>query len=133
MERLNRSLSRKVKFSRNWRKAKARLARLYARIANVRLDALHQLTSDLARRFHTIGIEDLNVRGMVQNRHLARAVSDMSFFEFRRQLDYKTAMRGGVVVLADRWYPSSKICSGCGHKFDRTVFPHSSSPPSPAP
>ena len=118
MERLNRSLSRKVKFSRNWRKAKAKLARLHARIANVRQDAMHKLTSDLARRFHTIGIEDLNVSGMVQNRHLARAVSDMSFFEFRRQLEYKTAMRGGVVMLADRWYPSSKTCSGCGHKID---------------
>ena len=64
MERLNRSLSRKVKFSRNWRKAKAKLARLHARIANVRQDAMHKLTSDLARRFHTIGIEDLNVSGI---------------------------------------------------------------------
>ncbi|WP_295435295.1 RNA-guided endonuclease TnpB family protein, partial [uncultured Thiodictyon sp.] len=118
MERLNRSLSRKVKFSRNWRKTKAKLARLHARIANVRLNAMHTLTSDLARRFHTIGIEDLNVRGMVQNRHLARAVSDMSFFEFRRQLEYKSALRGGRVVVADRWYPSSKTCSGCAHQID---------------
>jgi putative transposase len=113
IERLNRRLARKVKFSRNWRKAKAKLARLHARIANVRQDATHKLTSDLVRRFHTIGIEDLNVIGMVQNRHLARAVSDMGFFEFRRQLDYKTAMRGGIVVVADRWFPSSKTCSRC--------------------
>ena len=72
----------------------------------------------LTCRFHTIGIEDLNVKGMVKNRHLSRAVSDMGFFEFRRQLDYKTAQRGGVVVVADRWYPSSKTCSTCGHKLE---------------
>lgn len=118
MARLNRSLSRKVKFSRHWRQAKAKLARLHARIANVRQDAMHKLTSDLARRFHTIGIEDLNVSGMVQNRHLARAVSDMSLFELRRQLEYKTALRGGLVVVADRWYPSSKTCSQCDHTLD---------------
>jgi len=58
------------------------------------------------------------VRGMVKNRHLSRAVSDMGFFEFRRQLDYKAAQRGGMIVVADRWYPSSKMCSACGHKLD---------------
>jgi len=79
---------------------------------------MHQLTTDLTRRFHTIGIEDLNVRGMVKNSHLSRSVSDMGFFEFRRQLDYKAARRGGVVVVADRWYPSSKTCSDCGHKLE---------------
>ena len=116
LRRLSRSLSRKQKGSRNRRKAKAKLARLHARIANIRLDALHKLTTDLTRRFHTIGIEDLNVRGMVRNRHLARSIADMGFFEFRRQLEYKAAMRGGQVVIADRWFPSSKICSCCGHK-----------------
>lgn len=118
LQRLSRSLSRKVKGSSNRRKAKTKLARLHARIANIRSDALHQLTTDLTRRFHTIGIEDLNVRGMVKNRHLSRAVSDMGFFEFRRQLDYKAARRGGMIVVADRWYPSSKTCSGCGHKLE---------------
>ncbi|MBS3916120.1 MAG: transposase, partial [Sulfuritalea sp.] len=107
-----------VKGSENRKKAKRKLARLHARIGNVRLDAMHQLTTDLTRRFHTIGIEDLNVRGMVKNRHLSRAVSDMGFFEFRRQLDYKAAQRGGMVVVADRWYPSSKTCSCCGHKLE---------------
>jgi len=118
LQRLSRSLSRKVKGSENRKKAKRKLARLHARIGNVRLDAMHQLTTDLTRRFHTIGIEDLNVRGMVKNRHLSRAVSDMGFFEFRRQLDYKAAQRGGMVVVADRWYPSSKTCSCCGHKLE---------------
>ena len=116
LQRLSRGLSRKVKGSENRKKAKVRLSRLHAKISNIRKDGLHQLTTDLTRRFHTIGIEDLNVRGMVKNRHLSRAVSDMGFFEFRRQLEYKAAQRGGVVVVADRWYPSSKTCSACGHK-----------------
>ena len=115
LQRLSRSLSRKQKGSANRKKAKAKLARLHARIAAIRSDALHKLTTDLTRRFHTIGIEDLNVRGMVRNRHLARSIADMGFFEFRRQLEYKAAMRGGQVVVADRFYPSSKTCANCGH------------------
>lgn len=118
LQRLSRGLSRKVKGSENRKKAKARLSRLHARIGNIRRDGLHQITTDLTRRFHTIGIEDLNVRGMVKNRHLSRAVSDMGFFEFRRQLDYKAAQRGGMIVVADRWHPSSKTCSACGHKLE---------------
>lgn len=118
LRRTSRSLSRKRKGSNNRRKAKAKLARLHARIGAIRSDALHQLTTDLTRRFHTIGIEDLNVRGMAKNRHLSRAVSDMGFFEFRRQLEYKAKMRGGQVVVADRWFASSKTCSACGHKLD---------------
>ncbi len=114
LRRLSRSLSRKQKGSHNRQKAKAKLARLHARIAHIRADTLHKLTSDLARRFHTIGIEDLNVRGMMANRHLARSIADMSFFEFRRQLEYKAERRGGMVVVADRWFPSSKTCSDCG-------------------
>ena len=118
LRKLSRSLSRKVKGSANRRKAKARLAKLHARIAAIRSDAVHKLTTDLTRRFHTIGIEDLNVRGMMANRHLARSIADMSFFEFRRQLEYKAAMRGGVVKVADRFYASSKTCSACGHKLE---------------
>lgn len=114
LQRLSRSLSRKQKGSANRKKAKAKLARLHARIANIRQDALHKLTTDLTRRFHTIVIEDLNVRGMMANRHLARSIADMGFYEFRRQLEYKAAMRGGQVVIADRWFPSSKTCSACG-------------------
>ena len=100
--------------SENAKKARAKLSRLHARIANIRQDALHKLTSDLTRRFHTIGIENLNVRGMLKNRRLARSIADMSFFEFRRQLEYKAGRRGGIVVVADRWFPSSKTCSVCG-------------------
>jgi putative transposase len=118
LRRCSRSLSRKVKGSANRKKAKIKLSRLHARIANIRSDALHQLTTDLTRRFHTIGIEDLNVRGMLRNRHLARSIADMGFFEFRRQLQYKAAMRGGQVAMADRFFASSKTCSGCGHKLE---------------
>ncbi|NNM65698.1 MAG: IS200/IS605 family element transposase accessory protein TnpB [Burkholderiales bacterium] len=118
LRRLSRSLSRKQKGSANRRKAKVKLAKLHASIAAIRSDALHKLTTDLTRRFHTIGIEDLNARGMVKNRHLARSIADMGFFEFRRQLEYKAAMRGGQVVVADRFYASSKTCSACGHKLD---------------
>ncbi len=122
LRRLSRSLSRKQKGSANRRKAKARLAKLHARIANIRLDALHKLTTDLTRRFHTIGIEDLNVRWMEKNRHLARSIADMGFFEFRRQLEYKAAMRGGQVVVADRFCPSRKTCSGCGLAFMEAIL-----------
>lgn len=119
LRRLSRSLSRKQKGSANREKARRKLARLHARIANIRADAMHKFTSDLTRRFHTIGIEDLNVSGMMSNRHLARSIADMSFQEFRRQLDYKAEMRGGRVVVADRWFPSSKTCSGCGARNER--------------
>ncbi|KGF82148.1 transposase [Massilia sp. JS1662] len=115
LRQLSRSLSRKVKGSRNWDRAKRRLVRLHARIANMRRDSLHKLTTSVTRRFHTIGIENLNVRGMLSNRHLSRAIADMGFHELRRQLEYKAAWRCGHVVVVDRWYPSSKTCSCCGH------------------
>lgn len=118
LRRLSRSLSRKQKGSASRKKAKAALARLHARIASIRSDALHKLTTDLTGRFETIGIEDLNVRGMVKNQHLARSLADMGFFELRRQLQYKAALRGGQIVVADRFFPSSKTCSACGHKLD---------------
>ena len=117
--RLSRSLSRKQKGSENRKKAKAKLATLHAKIANIRNDSLHKLTTKISSQFDTIGIEDLNVKGMVKNRHLARAVSDMGFFEFRRQLTYKTETKGGYLFVVDRWYPSSKTCSCCGHKVEK--------------
>jgi putative transposase len=118
LRRLSRDLSRKAKGSRNRGKARLKLARLHARIANIRSDSLHQLTTSITRRFHTIGIEDLNVKGMLGNRRLSRAIADMGFGELRRQLAYKAAWRGGEVVVADRWYPSSKTCSHCAYRLD---------------
>lgn len=115
LRRVSRAFSHKQKGSSNRQKARRKLAKLHARIGNIRKDALHQLTTDLTRRFNLIGIEDLHVKGMARNRHLARAVADMGFAEFRRQLEYKAAMRGGVVYVADRWFASSKRCSCCGN------------------
>jgi putative transposase len=118
LQRLSRQLSRKPKGSNRRWKAKQKLARLHYRVACVRNDALHKLTTELVARFGTVVIEDLNVRGMLHNRHLSRAISDVGFWEFRRQLEYKMAARGGRLVVADRWYPSSKTCSNCWFKLD---------------
>lgn len=100
LRRISRALSRKQKGSKNRAKAKTKLARLHGRIANIRNDELHKLTTSLTKRYGVIVIEDLNVKGMMANRHLARAVGDMGFHEFRRQLEYKSAMRGGTVMVA---------------------------------
>jgi putative transposase len=90
------------------------LARLHARIGDIRKDALHKLTTGLVDRFTVIGIEDLNVRGMMANDRLARSIADMGFHELRRQLEYKVVLHGSRIVVADRWHPSSKTCSACG-------------------
>jgi len=91
-----------------------RLARIHARVANVRADALRKATSDLARRYETVACEDLNVTGMLANGRLARAVADQGFGAAPRMLGYKTGGEGGTLILADRWYPSGKTCSACG-------------------
>ncbi len=108
------ALSRKVKGSRRRAKARAKVARIHAHVANQRLDAMHKATTWLASTYSHISIEDLNAAGMVKNRHLAKAVSDAAFSEFRRQLEYKTARTGAALHVVDRWYPSSKTCSKCG-------------------
>jgi len=115
LRRLSRALSRKQRGSHNRAMARTKLARLHARIAQVRSDALHKLTTYLTR-YRTIVIEDLNVAGMLANRRLSRAIADVGFFEFRRQLAYKAAMAGSRVIVADRWFASSKLCSTCGAK-----------------
>jgi putative transposase len=93
------------------------LARLHVRIARVRADFLHKLTTRLCRENQTVVIEDLDVSGMLANARLARAISDVGFYEFRRQLQYKAARFNTQLVLADRWYPSSKLCSSCGWRY----------------
>jgi putative transposase len=119
LKNLSRSLSRKKKGSQNRFKAKQKLAKLHARIANMRLDALHKLTTSIVKRFSTVVIEDLNVKGMIKNRKLSRSISDMGFYEFRRQLEYKLKFRNGTLVVADRFFASSKICSSCGSKNEK--------------
>lgn len=89
---------------------------VHYRTANIRKDWLHKLTFDIASNHNVVVIEDLNVKGMVKNRHLAKSISDAAFGEFRRQLEYKVAEYGGQLIVADRWFPSSKLCSACGTK-----------------
>jgi putative transposase len=105
---------RRLPASHNRVKGAQALARLHARIARVRRDFTHKLTTRLCRENQAVVIEDLNVRGMLANARLARAIADVGFYAFRRQLAYKAARYGTQIVLADRWYPSSKLCSGCG-------------------
>ena len=113
LQRLSRQLSRKKKDSKNREKARIKLARLHLRIRNIRQDALHKLTTYITKSFDSIAIEDLNVKGMVRNRRLARAILDMGFYEFRRQIVYKSMLRGCNVFDVDRWFPSTKKCSRC--------------------
>jgi putative transposase len=114
LRRGSRAHSRKRPGSANRRKAAARLARIHAKVANIRADTLHKTTSMLAARYQTVVAEDLNVAGMTRNHRLARAISDQGFGTARRMLSYKTAWNGGTLVIADRFYPSSKTCSACG-------------------
>lgn len=103
----------KVKHSNNWKKAQIQIARLHKRIANIRKDTLHKLTSYLSKNHAVIAIENLNVRGLLANRKLAKAIADMGFYEFRRQLEYKCQLYGSQLVIVDRWFPSSKTCWKC--------------------
>lgn len=109
---------RKVKDSANWKKATLKIAKLHRRIANIRKDTLHKLTTYLAKNHSRIVIEDLNVSGMMANRKLAKAIGDMGFYEFRRQLEYKCQLYGSELIVVSRWEPSTKRCSNCGHLKD---------------
>ncbi|MGB3509058.1 MAG: transposase [Microcoleaceae cyanobacterium] len=104
----------KTKSSNNWKKAQLKIARLHTKVANIRKDTLHKLTTYLAKNHSQIVIEDLNVSGMMSNHNLAKAVADMGFYEFRRQLEYKCELYGSELIVVDRWFPSSKTCSHCG-------------------
>ena len=115
LRRKARQFSRKTKGSNNSKKARVMLARLHRKVAWIRNDFLHKLTTRLCRENQTVVIEDLNVKGMVKNHCLAQAIQDESWGEFRRQLEYKAPLYGGRVVVASRWFPSSKRCSQCGH------------------
>ncbi|MGC5021789.1 IS607 family element RNA-guided endonuclease TnpB [Micromonospora sp. DT47] len=100
--------------SKRWERARAHVTAAHARVANLRRDGLHKLTTGLAREYGVIVVEDLHVAGMLRNRRLARSIADAGFGELRRQLAYKTEWYGGRLMVADRWYPSTKTCSGCG-------------------
>ena len=114
LRKAQQALSRKVMGSVRREKAKERVARLHARVADVRADTINKVTTMIARNYSVVCVEDLNVAGMVKNHRLARSVSDAALGEFRRQLEYKTARNGTVLRVVDRWFPSSKTCSNCG-------------------
>ena len=150
-QRLAKSLSRKLKGSRNCRDAAAKLARHHHHVANVRRHFLHQVSGALVKTHDRLVIEDLNVTGMLRNHRLAQAVSNAGWAEFARLLGCKQAWRSGTIVIADRWYPSSKLCRacgairgdltladrvftcGCGHSADRDANAGSTSPTGPNP
>jgi putative transposase len=120
LKRLQRVASRRfvkgVKQSNNYKKAADKVSKLHAKIANQRKDYTHKLTTYLAKNHDEIVIEDLNVKGMSKNHRLASAILDAGFSEFRRQLTYKSEWYGSKVTVVNRFYPSSKTCSNCGHK-----------------
>jgi putative transposase len=115
LARYQRRMARCHDGSANRAKAAAKVARAHRKVRNARRDFLHRTSTRLVRRADTIVIEDLNVTDMVRNRHLARAISDCGWGEFRRQLAYKCQWYGRSLIVIDRWYPSSKTCSACGH------------------
>ena len=118
LQKRSRRHSRKQKGSNNRRKSSMSLSRLHRRIKNQRKDFLHKLSTSLARTKWAIVVEDLNVSGMSKNRRLSRSIMDSGWSEFRRMLKYKTVWYGSKLVIADRFYPSSKTCSVCGSKKD---------------
>ncbi|MFC3979360.1 RNA-guided endonuclease InsQ/TnpB family protein [Streptosporangium jomthongense] len=114
LAKAQRALARKEKGSANRAKAKLKVAKVYARIADRRRDHLHKVTTRLVRENQVIAVEDLTVRNMMRNRSLARAISDASWRELRLMLEYKARWYGRELVAVDRWFPSSKLCSACG-------------------
>ena len=114
---------RKLSDSRNYQKQKVKVAKVYERITNCRKDFLHKLSFNLIKNHDVIAIEDLNVKGMVKNRKLSKAISDSSWSTFTTMLNYKAEWYGKALIKVDRWYPSSKTCSGCGHLLTKAELP----------
>lgn len=115
LARAQRDLARKHMNSANRTKTRLKVARIHARIADRRHDSLHKLTTRLVRENQAVMIEDLSVRNMTRNHHLARGISDAAWAELRAMLEYKCDWYGRRLVVIDRWYPSSRTCSTCGH------------------
>ena len=114
LKMLQKAVSRKSKGSQNRRKAAHKLGRQYYRVSCIRKDAIHKATTAITKQASVVVIESLNVAGMMKNHHLARAIGDAGMAEFHRQISYKMEWRGGQVIKADKFFPSSKMCSRCG-------------------
>lgn len=110
-----RKLSRKKKGSKNRNKQRIKVAKLHEHISNQRKDFLHKLSSELINENQVICLEDLQVKKIRQNKYLSQSVSDVGWYEFRRQLEYKAKWYGRTISFVDKWYPSSQICSNCGN------------------
>lgn len=121
LAKAQKALARKQKGSSNRARARQRVARIHTRIADRRRDHLHKVTTRLVRENQAIAVEDLTVRNMLKNHSVARAISDASWSELRSMLEYKTGWYGRELLLVDRWFPTSKLCSmkGCGHVSDK--------------
>jgi putative transposase len=115
LKKVQKALSRKQKGSNNRHKARIKVAKVHQEITDARKDFLHKLTTRLVRENQTIAVEDLTVKNMVKNRKLALSISDASWGELVRQLEYKCDWYGRTLVKIDRWFPSSKRCGSCGH------------------
>ena len=115
LKKLQKQFSKKQKGSKNRNKVRIKLANIYEKITNQRNTYLHQITSKLVNENQVICIEDLNVKGMMQNHKLAKSIQELSLFEFRRQLEYKCKWYGRQLIVIDRFYPSSKTCNNCGY------------------
>ncbi len=118
---LQRELSRRTKGGSNYNKTKQKIAKLHYKIASIRNTNLHEISKYAVdkTKASTIVMEDLNVKGMMSNRHLSKALSDVAISELKRQVQYKAEWNGVEFVLADRWFASSKTCSGCGSKKEK--------------
>jgi putative transposase len=116
LARMQRHLTKCVKGSKRYNRQKMKIARLHYRIRCIRIDGLHKLTHRLCQGFKVICLEDLNVKGMLKNHKLAKAISDMGFYEFKRQIEYKATLFGNWISTISKWFPSSKTCSNCGYK-----------------
>jgi putative transposase len=115
MKRLQRRVCARVKGSNNRNSAIAKLAKLHLKVSNIRKDAIHKLTTYLAKNHSEVKIEDLNIKAFLKNHKLAGAIADCGMYEFQRQLEYKTEKFNSKLTLIDRFFPSSQICSSCCH------------------
>jgi putative transposase len=131
LKRVQRQLSKKVHSrtkgdttpqSNNFKKFSLKVSKIHKKIADIRKDFLHKTTTFLTDNFKYIAIENLNVKGMMANRKLSKAISDLGFFEFKRQLEYKAKLKDNIINIIDRWFPSSKTCSNCGNKKEKLLL-----------